>query len=171
MRTPQAKSVAFDLPDSPERAKQRREEEESAHRRDEDDRDGVQSDGEGRRRRRRRKHRHHDRGSDEIGTSSSDAENRSSRRHSSYNPSSGPRRPESPDSVDSGETVELPPRFDVEGRRMPERGDDPLADRLDDLLNGRGVAGGLLKKLTGDILGGDRDSERDGGRRRRRRKR
>ncbi|KAH8695968.1 hypothetical protein BGW36DRAFT_179272 [Talaromyces proteolyticus] len=35
---------------------------------------------------------------------------------------------------DSESTIELPDRFDTEGRRLPEKGDDPLADRVDDLL-------------------------------------
>lgn len=43
------------------------------------------------------------------------------------------RRDESPDSDDSGDTIELPPRFDQYGRRTD---DDPLADKLESVLSG-----------------------------------
>jgi hypothetical protein len=42
-------------------------------------------------------------------------------------------RSDSPSSVSSGDTIELPPRFDEHGRR---KGDDPVADRLEEVLNG-----------------------------------
>ncbi len=57
-------------------------------------------------------------------------------------------------SDDSGETVELPPRFDEYGRPKADRGEDLFADRLEDLLAGRGTAGRFLNRLTGDLLGG-----------------
>jgi hypothetical protein len=45
-------------------------------------------------------------------------------------------RSDSPVTSDSGETVELPPRFDSHGKRVPERGEDPIADTVQDLLSG-----------------------------------
>lgn len=35
---------------------------------------------------------------------------------------------------DSDSTIDLPDRFDSHGRLLPQRGDDPLADRFEDLL-------------------------------------
>lgn len=37
---------------------------------------------------------------------------------------------------DSGETVDLPPRFDSHGKRVPERGEDPIADTVQDIISG-----------------------------------
>ncbi|GAB1218366.1 hypothetical protein ATERTT37_007620 [Aspergillus terreus] len=37
---------------------------------------------------------------------------------------------------DSDATIELPDRFDSQGRLLPQRGDDPLADRFEDWLKG-----------------------------------
>jgi hypothetical protein len=53
--------------------------------------------------------------------------------------------------VSSGETIDLPPRFDELGRR---KGDDPLADKLEDILSGRGTAGKLFSRLAGDLFTG-----------------
>ena len=61
------------------------------------------------------------------------------------------------ESASSDETIELPARFDRRGRKLPERGDDPRADKLEDILNGRGLTGGLLKVMAGEIgAGGNR---------------
>lgn len=43
------------------------------------------------------------------------------------------RRDDSPDSIASDATIELPPRFDEHGRR---KGDDPVADKLESVLKG-----------------------------------
>lgn len=43
------------------------------------------------------------------------------------------RRDSSADSAASDATIELPPRFDPQGRR---KGDDPLADKLETILSG-----------------------------------
>lgn len=105
-------------------------------------------------RRRRRRHRYHDDDidEDERDDAHNNTQHHRRRRHRSHDPSAQ-RRTGSPDSVNSSETVELPPRFDQEGRKVPERGEDPLADKIEDLLNGKGVAGGIFKRLTGDLLG------------------
>lgn len=74
----------------------------------------------------------------------------------------------SPSPAPSDTTIDLPERFDRYGRRIPERGEDPLADKIEDLLSGKGAAGKFLEKLTG-AFGGGSDEDGDGGRRRRRR--
>lgn len=73
----------------------------------------------------------------------------------------------SPSPAHSDTTIDLPDRFDQYGRRKPERGEDPLAEKIEDLLSGEGV-GKLLDKLTG-VFGGGSGGDGDGGRRRRRR--
>ena len=73
-----------------------------------------------------------------------------------------------PSPAHSDETIELPARFDEHGRRKPERGEDPIADKIEDFLAGKGSAGKLFKNLTDGLLGGGgRDKDRDDGRRRR----
>lgn len=69
----------------------------------------------------------------------------------------------SPSPTPSDATVDLPPRFDQYGRRRPEKGEDPLADTLEDILNGNGPAGKLFNKFTGALGlsdGGDSDRAR-----------
>lgn len=58
--------------------------------------------------------------------------------------------------------MELPPRFDEEGNRKPESTGNELADRIQDLLAGRGSAGKLFKGLAGEIMdeGGKKRSRR-----------
>ena len=51
-------------------------------------------------------------------------------------------RSDSPNDSDSGETVDLPPRFDSHGKRVPERGEDPIADTVQDLISGLLGGGG-----------------------------
>ena len=57
----------------------------------------------------------------------------------------------SPSPAPSDATLELPPRFDQYGRRRPEKGEDPLADALEDILSGNGPAGKLFSKVTGAL--------------------
>jgi hypothetical protein len=64
----------------------------------------------------------------------------------------------------SDATVELPDRFDREGRRKPEKGDDPLADMIENMMSGKGPGGKYFKKL----FGSDDDENHSGGRRRKR---
>jgi len=63
----------------------------------------------------------------------------------------------------------LPPRFDRDGNRKPESTGNELADRIQDLLAGRGSAGKLFKGLAGGLLEGGGDGDRRGSSRRRRR--
>lgn len=51
-------------------------------------------------------------------------------------------RDHSPTDSDSGETVDLPPRFDSYGKRVPERGEDPIADTVQDIISGLLGGGG-----------------------------
>lgn len=77
-----------------------------------------------------------------------------------------------PEDDESDTTVELPPRFDENGRRMPDQAGDPFAEKLQEMFAGKGLAGGLFKRIAGDFMGGgggdDSDGESSGGRRRRR---
>ncbi|KAF2174156.1 hypothetical protein M409DRAFT_49023 [Zasmidium cellare ATCC 36951] len=52
---------------------------------------------------------------------------------------------------DSDDTVDLPDRFDENGNRKAE---DPLAQKINELLGGQGGAGNLFKGLVGGLLGG-----------------
>ncbi len=73
-------------------------------------------------------------------------------------PSSSSRGPElervtSP--ADSDATVELPARFDEKGRKKPEPGQDPLADKIEEILAGRGAAGKMFGNFLDGLLGPD----------------
>ena len=92
---------------------------------------------------------------------SADPDRRRHRRRQSQEPNSSRAEPISTSSsrVDpvervtspaSDATVDLPPRFDDKGRKRPEPGEDPLADRLDGILAGKGAAG----KVFGNFLDG-----------------
>lgn len=78
---------------------------------------------------------------------------RSHRRSRSRSRSNSHNRSGSPSSISSGETIELPPRFDPNGRPVPERGEDTSADKVEDFLTGRSSAGKMFLKITGDLLG------------------
>ena len=66
----------------------------------------------------------------------------------------------SPSPTHSDATVDLPDRFDKHGRRKPEKGDDPLADKIDEFLSGKGPAGSIFNKLVG-ALGADEGGHGD----------
>lgn len=76
---------------------------------------------------------------------------------------------------DSEGTIDLPDRFDEQGNRKPE---DPLAEKINDLLSGKGGAGNIFKSLAEGFLGGEQHGgggggggeSDDGGRRRRSRR-
>lgn len=73
----------------------------------------------------------------------------------------------SPSPTLSDTTVDLPPRFDQHGHRRPEKGDDPLADALEDMLSGKGPAGRLFSKFTGGAMSMSDNSDEQGRRRKR----
>lgn len=81
-------------------------------------------------------------------------------------------RPPSPTSSDS--TEDLPARFDDRGRKMGEEDDDnPLFNKIDEFLGGKGSTGKILESLGLGGGGSDDDSRagsgRGGARRKRRR--
>lgn len=115
--------------------------------------------------------RHYRSGADDesydFGDGSSSATDHPSRRHDRHH-----RRrafqddiPRSPSPARSDTTIDLPERFDKYGRRKPERGEDPLADTVEEFLSGKGAAGKLFSRLTGIGV----EDENDGSGRRRRR--
>ena len=70
-----------------------------------------------------------------------------------------------PSPAESDATIDLPPRFDQYGRKKPEKGDDPLADKIEEFLSGKGKGGKWLSKLMGeDDEGDDARAEDVGGR-------
>ncbi len=89
----------------------------------------------------------------------------SSNPNSSANTLVNPARPPSPAHSDS--TIDLPQRFDEKGRKIPERGEDPLADTIESLIGGGGGIGKFMK----GFLGGDDDPLGDGGMSRRKKRR
>lgn len=118
--------------------------------------DGPASDGE-RRRRRRRRHRDRDRGAESDGQTNSDDRHRR-RRRKHHDPVPPSDRRTSGDNGSSDETEDLPPRFDKDGRKVAERSEDPLADKIQDMLSGKGIAGGLFKRFASDFMGDDKRS-------------
>ena len=115
--------------------------------------------------------RHHDGYESEGGSSprhkpSRNNETHTARRHDRHHHSISDTRNPSPTESDS--TVDLPARFDERGRRILGPEEDPLAERIQELLNGRGSVSRTLQSF-GLVGGGSDDS--DGNRRRQRRKR
>ena len=72
----------------------------------------------------------------------------------------------------SDDTVDLPERFDKQGRRKLVPGEDPLADKLEDILAGKGLGRRLFGNFADGLLGGSRggpaSGNGDGNNRRRR---
>lgn len=58
-----------------------------------------------------------------------------------------------PAESESDATIDLPDRFDQYGRKKPEKGDDPLADNIEEFLSGKGKGGKWLSKLLGEESG------------------
>ena len=115
------------------------------------------------RRRRRRSAK-----ADSYDTSDSDHSSDHSRHRNSKRSSRHSHKQREPSPAHSDETIDLPQRFDEHGRRKPERGEDPIADKIEEFLAGKGSAGKLFKNLTDGLLGGgSKERDRDDGRRRR----
>lgn len=53
----------------------------------------------------------------------------------------------------SDETIDLPARFDKSGRKKAQAGEDPIADRLDDILAGKGATGRLFGNFVDGLFG------------------
>ncbi len=176
---PGAKNVAFDLESensqisSPDMRRQKRRGETNRGYEAEDDSESTldgrdkrypthhpvsetESDPEQSSRRRKHRRRHpDDRSYDE------DRHNRSRRSSRNHHASAhdGPLSP-----TDSEATVDLPDRFDEKGRRKAERGDDAVADMLEDIMSGKGPGGKYFQKIFGG--GTDDDNGDSSGRRR-----
>ncbi|KAF1985502.1 hypothetical protein K402DRAFT_413330 [Aulographum hederae CBS 113979] len=96
----------------------------------------------------RQSNSHKGRGSDkETAEDDEDDRGRRHRRHSE----DSHRKHKRSGSSESDQTVDLPPRFDSDGRRRDE---DPIADTIEDLLSGRGHLGKMVHRFTGDLLSG-----------------
>jgi hypothetical protein len=91
-----------------------------------------------------RKRRHHHRRRSADPSSSSGGPSSSSR-------VSKEARPTSP--AESDATVELPARFDEKGRKKAEAGEDPIANRIDEIMHGKGAAGKLFGNFVDGIFG------------------
>ena len=98
-------------------------------------------------------------GSDDVNNHSRDTDSR--RRHRS---DKAPEEARSPSPASSASTVDLPERFDKYGRPLPERGENDFADRFQEILEGKGSMGRLLRNwgLTGSGNNND-DEQRPGG--------
>ena len=115
----------------------------------------------------RNRHRRHRNARDDYDSYESESSidhghrsNRQSRHHHD--------EPRSPSPAPSDETIDLPARFDEKGRRKPEKGEDPIAEKIEEFLAGKGSAGKLFKNLTDGLLGGGaKEKEKDRDRRRR----
>lgn len=119
-----------------------------------------------RRRKRHRRHRHPDDHHRSHDDDDDDRHHRHSRRssrnhHPSSSSSARDARPPSP--ARSDVTVDLPDRFDKEGRRKSERGDDAVADILEDIISGKGPGGKYFKKIFGGGSTDDDDDHDSGG--------
>ncbi len=72
----------------------------------------------------------------------------------------------------SDDTIDLPERFDKQGRRKTVPGEDPLADKLEEILAGKGLGRRLFGNFADGLLGGSRggsgSGDADGNNRRRR---
>lgn len=105
---------------------------------------------------------------------------KSHRRRRSHDPSSAPvasssrSQPEvdrnATTSPGSDETEDIPDRFDNNGEKKAELGDDPLANRLEQIINGKGLGrklfGNFAEGLLGGNAGGGSGNGDDGSRRR-----
>lgn len=180
IRTPRPKSVQFAEPgSSPERHRSRPRDSlnpEDERIRNAHEAELSSADGE-RKRRRRRRRRHRDREGHESGsdypTSSPEEERHErdrgngdrersrdrdrkregKRRSRSVDEEVRPRaaRKGTSESVQSDSTEDLPPRFDEQGRKVAqEEGGDPMMEKINDILAGKGTAGGIFRRLMGD---------------------
>jgi hypothetical protein len=82
----------------------------------------------------------------------------SSRRDRDRDPTSDPKgktaeRSNTGDGNDSDATVDLPARFDEKGQKKTERGEDPLADKFEDIISGKGAAGKVFGNFMDGLFG------------------
>ena len=89
----------------------------------------------------RRKRHHHRRRSADPSSSAPSSSSKTPDRNQTTSP------------AESDATVDLPARFDNKGNKKNESGDDPLADRIDGILQGRGVGGKMFGNFIDGIFG------------------
>jgi hypothetical protein len=95
----------------------------------------------------KKRHHHRRRSADPTASSTSAA-------GPSDPPRTSSRAPEPPVSpAPSDQTIDLPERFDKHGRKKPELGEDPLADKLDNILAGKGTTGKLFGNFVDGLFG------------------
>ncbi|KAI9726695.1 MAG: hypothetical protein M1834_008960 [Cirrosporium novae-zelandiae] len=139
---PAGKNVQFDLGDSdssspdPGRGARRRDDKRGYESGDSDS--TLDHDDRSQRPKRHHRHHHHYRKTPAPGEASSRrsaGQEKTDKGHKSEGDSDEP---------SSESTVDLPPRFDEHGHKMPDRREDPLADQLENLLTGNFNWGSLL---------------------------
>lgn len=100
----------------------------------------------------RSRHDHRDYDSE---TDSSHDGRHSSRHHKSdRRQRSAPRDDSTPSPAPSEETVDLPERFDEDGRPKPGTDENPLADTIQGFLGGKSSVGKMFLTLTDGLIGG-----------------
>ena len=154
---PQVQTVAGSEASSPEQHHHRRHRERGYEAGD--DTDSTPDD------QRRRSQR--DRGDENAGSldrtsavSDDGQKKRHHRRRRSHDPSSAvassskvPDRNQTTSPAESDATVDLPARFDSKGNKKAESGEDPLADRIDGIIKGKGATGKIFGNFMDGIFG------------------
>ena len=112
-----------------------------------------------RRRRRRRRDHDHDSAPSDISASDSESHDRHHRRDGPRHRDRGhgDRRRRDPSPTHSDTTEDLPDRFDKHGKRKHEKAEapgDPIAEKIEEFLSGKGSAGKIFKNITDNFLGG-----------------
>lgn len=106
-----------------------------------------------------RSHRsRHDRRGYDSDTDSSYDGHRSSRHKSDRRQRPARQDSRTPSPVPSDQTIDLPERFDEEGRPKPETNENPLANTIQEMLGGKGSVGKMLLSLTDGLIGGGNGS-------------
>lgn len=96
----------------------------------------------------------HDRRGYDSDTDSSHDGRRSSRHHKSDRRQRPARQdPSTPSPAPSEETVDLPERFDEDGRPKPGLDENPLAGTIQEFLGGKGSVGKMFLTLTDGLIG------------------
>lgn len=117
-----------------------------------------------------RRSRRDRRGHDSDNDSSHDGHR--SARHQSDRRQRPPRQDSrTPSPAPSDETVDLPERFDEEGRPKPETDENPLSDTIQEFLGGKGSVGKMFLTLTDGLIGSNGGGGGGGSRDDRRRRR
>ena len=115
-----------------------------------------------------RSHRsRHDRRGYDSDTDSSYDGHRSSRHKSDHRQRAARQDSRTPSPAPSDETVDLPERFDEQGRPKPATDEDPLVNTIQDFLGGKNSVGRMFLTLTDGLTGSGVGNSRDERRRKR----